>query len=301
MKNWLAFLFLGVFAWGSSFYFIKVALVELTPLQTVAWRLTIGLIAIWLIAYMMRVKLPETNRGYIHLIGIGIINTAIPFTLTAWGELHVSSGLAGTVNGLTPLFTMILAAIFISQEQFTLPKALGFVLGFSGLLFLTKEAAFTEAGMNVNQLLGILAIIGTAVSYAIGAVYSKKMLANVHPISLSAISMTSATIFMWLMVVLAGERFIVPQMPNVIFSVAWMGVAGTALAYFAYFYLIQNWGAGRSAMVAYIMPITAIILGIFLLDEQVTWEAIIGTALILIGIYVAIEVKGFAFNLSERS
>ncbi|WP_419905191.1 DMT family transporter [Kiloniella sp.] len=291
MQAWIYFILLSVFAWGPSFYFIKISLRELEPFNIVAWRFSLGLVVLCAMSVLSRVTFPKDKKSLFHLIILGLINTALPLTLITMAGKEVDSVIAGAIHGSIPLFTMIIAALAISNEQLTGPKLLGCLFGFAGLMVLLSENVSFSGITITGQWYGTIILITAALSNAIGAVYSRLTMEGVHPICLATASMASATIIMWAAVGISDEQFTLPVLLSTHVSLFWMGAIGSALAYYMFFYLIQTWGAGKATMVAYVIPVTAIIIGIVLLDEILTWRITIGTGLILLGVYSAIHVK----------
>ncbi len=293
MVAWFYFVVLSVFAWGSSFYFIKIALREILPYNIVAWRISIGLIVISLIVAMARIKRPSGGWNIVHFIVLGVINTAIPFTCITWAEQEIASAVAGVINGSTPLITMLIASIVVSKERLTGPKLTGCLMGFTGLAVLLSVNVSMSGIVDNTKWTSTLVLIGAAVSYAIGAIYSRITMADIHPLWVAAASLASATVFMWAAVAISDEPLQIPVQTTTLFALFWMGAVGTALAYYLYFYLIQAWGAGKASMVAYVMPLSAIFMGVVFLSEVLSWRMLLGASMIIIGVYIAIQVKSF--------
>ena len=138
-KQWAAFLTLGGFCWGTSYFWIKIAVAEIGPLTLVALRVTLAAVAIWAWVLIRKIPLPVSRRGFGRMILLGITNVVIPFVLIAWGETRIDSGLTGLLTATMPLFTTLISHRFIANDPITVPKTIGVVLGFSGIgiLFLS--------------------------------------------------------------------------------------------------------------------------------------------------------------------
>lgn len=299
MLAWMYFIILSVFAWGPSFYFIKISLNELEPLNIAAWRFSLGFIVLVLITFFSKTQFPSSLKSIIHLIILGVINTALPLTLITIAIDRVDSVLAGAIHGSIPIFTMLISAIVITDEKLTPQKVLGCTLGFIGLMILISENNNLLAVNISSHWYGVLIMLSAAISNALGAVYSRITMANVHPLCLATSSMAVATVFLWATVGLSAEDFTYPQQFSTQISLFWMGAIGSALAYYLFFYLIQAWGASKATMVAYVIPVVAILAGVILLDEILTWRIAIGASLILLGVYAAIHMK--KLNIFKRA
>ena len=282
VKEWAAFIVLGAFAWGTSFLWIKVAVAEIDPFMVVLLRLFFGLVIIWPFIMIKRLKLNLEFKTLGFMALVGIINTAVPFTLITWGEKFIDSGLAGILNGTVPLFTILIAHLALHDDRISMPKITGLLAGFAGLVILMggnlESLALSE------NLYGQLAVVLAAIMYAGSSVIVRRYLKEQPPMLIAGVSMTSAFIFMMLFTPITQGGYILPTLPITWLAVVWMGVLGTALAYLLYFYLIQAWGPTRSTLVTYVMPVVAVLLGVLFLGEKPTWQLVAGGLLIIVGV-----------------
>jgi len=167
---WLVFLSL---LWGPSFMFVKVAVQEIPPLTLVATRVSLAALMLYFVLRAQRRTLPAFGPIWKHFAVVGLLSNALPFTLLSWGELYIDSALAAILVGTTPLFTLILAHLFIADERLNTTKAGGVLLGFGGLIVLVAPALFSGVQATV---LGLLAATGAAASYGAGIVYTRQNL-----------------------------------------------------------------------------------------------------------------------------
>jgi len=281
-KQWGAFIFLGGLAWGTSFLWIKVALRELAPLTLVAWRMAFGAAGAWAILRLERRPIGIRGRELLYTLLLGLFNTAIPIALISWAELHIDSGLAGILNSTVPLFTIVLAHVFLHDERITWPKALGLAAGFIGVVILLGRDVGAE-GLT-GSLRGQLAVILAAILYASSNVFIRLRLRDQHPIHMAAVSLTSAFVFMAALALIFEHPVRVPHLPMTWLACGWMGLVGLSLAYYAYFYLLRSWGATRSVLVTYVFPVAAVILGVVFLGERPAWYVFAGGAMVVGGI-----------------
>lgn len=283
LKDWAAFIVLGVI-WGSSFLWIKLALQEIGPFLLVAMRLLWALIGLVVVVALRRPVLPRDRSTWLKIALLGVTNTALPFLLITWGEKFIDSGVASILNGTVPLFTLIIAHLFLQDERMTVNRVVGLVGGFIGIVILmgrdVGEASFR------SSLLGQLAVIAAAGLYASSSVFTRRQLSEVPPMIQSIGSVFVANMLLWLTTPIVETPVILPHLPLTWIALAWLGVMGTCVAYLLFFYLIQSVGATRTTLVTYVIPVFGVLLGVIVLNEQLDWHLALGTALVVAGIWV---------------
>jgi drug/metabolite transporter (DMT)-like permease len=280
MRGYVALLLLLAAIWGASFMFIKIAVDELAPTTTMALRLVFSAIPLLAIVLYMRGFGPATTemRSIVRAAMIlGVISTALPFTLIAWGETKIDSGVAAIGNASMPIFVALLALRFRKSERATGSKAVGVVLGLIGVGVL--------AGVNPEGgwagVAGTLAVIVASISYAVSTLYIQTLLDNVHNDVLAAASVTWGAIFLAPLGA-AQAPLHVPSW-GVIASVLALALLGTVAGQLLYFRLVYRYGSARASLVVYLLPVTALFYGALLLGEPITASAIVGLVLILTG------------------
>lgn len=280
MRGYVALLLLLAAIWGASFMFIKIAVDELAPTTTMALRLVLSAIPLLAIVVWKRGLEPATTEMR-SIIGpaliLGITSTAVPFTLIAWGETKIDSGVAAIGNASMPIFVALLAIRFRKSERPTGLKAFGVVLGLLGVGVL--------AGVNPEGgwagVAGTLAVILASISYAASTIYTQGLLDDVHNDVLAAASVTWGAIFL--------TPFGAVQAPTdipswgVIASILALALGGTVAGQLLYFRLVYDYGSSRASLVVYLLPVTALFYGALLLGEEITVSAIVGLVLILTG------------------
>ena len=271
--------------WGSSYLFIKFAVETLEPFTLIATRLAIGATVLWIVVVVVaRERLPRDPRAYGHLLVMSVINVVAPFYLITWAEQSVDSALAAIINGAVPLFVVLPAALFLHDEPVTVNRLLGLPIGFVGVVLLVVE----DMGSGGSDALGALALLGSTILYAIGNVYARRNIRHLRPMIPALFQVTFALILsLCLMLALEGVPDAAAFTPTAILSVAWLGVLGSALAYLAYFRLLSEWGATRTSLLAYLLPVVGIALGVVVRDERISLFVLAGTLLILFGIGLA--------------
>jgi drug/metabolite transporter (DMT)-like permease len=282
IRNWSAFLLLGLI-WGTSFLWIKIGVRELEPFTLVGFRLLFGLLAMSIVILVRRPAFPRSRRTWFFLVLMGITNTALPFVLITWGEVSVDSAVASVLNSSMPLFTLVIAHFFLADERMTLPRVLGLALGFCGILLLFSR----DLQRGTSQgILGQLAILAAALSYAVSSVYARRTLKEVSTLVQAFIPLVVADSLMWLGAFSLERPFHIPQLPLTWVAVAWLGVLGSAAAYLLYYFLLHRVGSTRTSLVTYVFPVVGVAAGVLFLDEQLDWHLALGALLIVAGIVI---------------
>ena len=277
MRAYLTLLLLLAAIWGASYMFIEIALRDLEPTTMMAARLVIA--SVFLVGLM-------ATRGILRRLGkagwrvfvLGVINSALPFTLIAWGQKHIDSGVAAIANATVPLFVAILAIWLAHSERATGLRVVGIALGLVGVGVLTGAQPEVDAW----AVVGTLAVVAASVSYALAGLLLQRQTARVDTITLSSATMLGATVVLL--------PFGLAQAPGELpgweasASVLALGLAGTGLGILIFMKMLGDFGTFRAGLVTYLMPLTALLYGAFLLDEVITPWMVVGMALILSGV-----------------
>jgi len=279
---WFLFLALG-FMWGSSYLFIKIGVDAGLPTFTlIALRLFFGLLVIGTVVALAREPLPRSRRTYGHLFVMACINIVLPFTLITWGEQSIDSAVASILNSTVPLFVIVMAPLFLPDESITVNRLVGLAVGFVGVLVLFVPDLGALQG---NDVLGWLALIGSAIAYAAGNVYAKRNVHGLRPMIPALFQVGFAFLVTAVLALLVDQPIgRVTLKPEAIFAVVWLGILGSGFAYLCYFRVLRDWGATRTAAVAYLLPVVGIILGGLIVHEPITASRILGTVLIIGGV-----------------
>lgn len=277
LREWGAFGLLGL-VWGSSFLWIKIAVQEIGPFTLVGFRLLFGVLGLLAVAAVRRPTLPRDGRTWRVLLFLGLINTALPFVLISWGEQFIDSAVASILNGTVPLFTLVIAHLFLHDDRITLARVLGLVTGFAGVVVLMSRDLEPE-GLRGN-LLGQGAVLAAAISYAVASVYARRNLRGVQPLVQALVPLLSADAVAWLAVPFVEWPLQIPALPMTWLALLWLGLLGSCLAYLLYFYLLHALGPTRATMVTYVFPVVGLILGVVFLGERADWNLALGALLI---------------------
>ena len=283
LKHWVIFILLGAI-WSSSFMWIKIAVQEIGPITLVAFRALFGLLFGIVVILFQRVQWPRTFKAWFPLLLLGITNIAIPFFLISWGEKYIDSAVASILDATVPLFTILIAHYLLRDDKITLPKVIGLLIGFAGVVVLMSKDLLHAS---TSSLLGQAAVILASVFYAVSSVYVRKTTEDTPGIMRSAVPLISASAVMWLATFLFESPVEIPQLGITWVALLWLGIFGSGLAFVMAYYLIHEIGPTRTTMVTYLFPLGGVILGVSFLNEQLTWQLVTGAVLIILSLVVA--------------
>ncbi len=262
---------------------IKIAVQEVGPITLVAFRVLFGLLFGIVIIFIQRVQLPRSFREWSPLLLLGITNVAIPFFLISWGEQSIDSAVAAILDATVPLFTILIAHYLLHDDKMTWPKVLGLLIGFAGVIILMSK----DIGASFGSLLGQFAVVLASAFYAGSAVFARKTTEDTPGILRSAGPLISATVVMWLATFFVESPVEVPQLGITWIALLFLGILGSGLAFVLAYYLIHEIGPTRTSMVTYLFPLGVVILGVAFLNEQLSWQLLVGAALIVVSLVVA--------------
>jgi drug/metabolite transporter (DMT)-like permease len=280
-RGYVPLLLLLAAIWGASFMFIEIALDDLEPTTLMAARVALaalGLVAIMLARRGVRRTLVDLRAAGAIGFALGVINSALPFTLIAWGQEHIDSGTAAIGNASMPIWVAVLAVWWRDSERATGARLLGVVLGLVGVGILTGA----QPQLTALAALGTLAVIAASISYAAGSLIAQDRMAETTPLALSTASMLGATLVL--------TPFGLAQLPSEtpgwdsVGAVVFLALAATTIGILLFFRIIDRYGSFRAGLVTYLLPVTALIYGTLLLDEGLTIAKIVGLVLILSGV-----------------
>jgi drug/metabolite transporter (DMT)-like permease len=267
--------------WGASYMFIKVAVREYEPAAMIMFRLVIAsvlLVAVFVAQRGLRRAGSDLKRLGRQGFAVGVANGAIPFTLIAWGEKHIDSGVAAIANATVPIFVVLLALRWQPSEAVRGARLGGILLGLVGVGVL----AGVHPGGGWWGAAGTLAVVVASLSYAVGGLWGQRLVTDENGFALATAAMLGATVVL--------IPFGLAQLPAHVpgwketGSVVALAVLGTAIAQILLFRVLRSDGAARMSLVTYLLPVTALFYGVALLGEPLTIEELAGLVLILGGV-----------------
>jgi drug/metabolite transporter (DMT)-like permease len=280
-EDWVLLLLLSVL-WGGSFLFGRVAVAALPPFTIVAARLCLASATLAVVLALTGMGLPRGGRFWRAAFGMGVLNNAIPFCLIVWGQKELGAGIASVLNATTPLFTVLLAHGLTSDEKLSAAKLFGIALGLGGVVVLL---GFDPAA-TATSLWASLACLTAAVSYGFANIFGRRFRAmGVRPLHTAFGQVTaSSSLLVPLSLVFDRPWTLDPPGLAPVGSVIALGLFCTALAYVMFFRVLERAGATAISLVTFMIPPSAILLGIVFLGERLGPSHIAGTALIGLGL-----------------
>ena len=282
--EWMLLVLLSV-VWGGSFFFNGIALREFPTLSIVTARVGLAALALLFLMRMLGQGIQLNRQILKAFFGMSFLNNVVPFSLIVWGQQHIASGVASILNATTPLFTMLVAHWFTTDEKINPRRLLGVLTGMGGVGLMMGLDSMESSGFH---LLGQSAILLAAFSYGLAGVYGKRFAQlGISPLAtatgqLCASSMILIPLTLWI------DQPWTLAMPSIEGMGSLLGIAllSTALAYVIYFRLLKTAGATNLLLVTLLIPVSAIILGVFLLDESLEPQHLSGMAVISLGLLI---------------
>jgi drug/metabolite transporter (DMT)-like permease len=269
--------------WGASFLSIRTTLDEVPVLTSVAHRVVWAAVALWLVVIATRTPLPKRARVWGALLVMGMLNNVIPFTLMAWGQLHIETGLAAILNAATAVWGTLIAAAVFRDERLTVRKAAGVALGFGGVAVAVGAGAL--AALDPRSL-GQLAVVAGTVSYAFAAVWARARLKGLPPVVAAAGMLTGAALVMAPFAVVVEGRPSFALAPVTWVAMGYMALVATAFAYLLYYRVLAMAGSANLLLVTLIIPPVAILLGAWVRGEALPPHAFAGLGMLAAGLLV---------------
>ncbi len=278
LKYWLVIFILGI-GWGMSFMFNAILLRELGPLSVSMGRVAFGALGCWIYVLGARLPVRLTARRAIGLLGFGALSYAAPFAFYALGQQHIASGVAGIANATTPAFAVIVSHYWPDSERATVLKSLGVVCGFTGIVLLSLPVL--NAG-DTSEFWAILLTLCAPICYAF-SVNIARAFRDMQPVVLAALALTGATL------AIAPLALWQEGMPVITRTETWaslmmIGFVLTSAAFIAFYWLLPKVGPTNISTVTLIAPVSALVLGTWVLNETLLPEHLLGMAAIFAGL-----------------
>jgi drug/metabolite transporter (DMT)-like permease len=278
--EWALLIALSI-VWGGSFFFFAIAIKALPIFTIVFLRVALGAAALCLIVWFARLALPRDPQTWRNFLIMGLLNNAIPFSLIVWGQTELASGLAAVLNGTTPFFTVLVANALTPDEKISWNRLAGALIGLGGVAIMIGLGAVGTLG---QALWAQLAVIGAAVAYAFASVFGRRF-AGLPPLLTAAGQTSGSTLILLPLVLIVDQPWSLTPPPLSV----WLAVAGlaflcTSLAYVMYFTILKRAGATNLVLVTFLVPVSAILLGVFFLGEVLEPRHFLGMTAIGLGL-----------------
>ena len=273
--------------WGASFGAIKIALHEVTPLTVMSVRIVLAGTALLLLVLVRKTPFPRGRHNWSKIGWMTLLGALIPFFLVPWGQQQIDSSLAAILLAVNPLFALILGHYFSENERFTLRQLLAMLVGFSGVLLVFGENAFSSSNGNFWAQ---LAVIGAGLGYTISGVIATRVKG-------ASADSVSASIFICASVLVLPFWLFIERPWNIHFetesllALAHLGLVSTGIAFLMRYYIILRAGAVFLSYVAFLIPMFGILFGILFLGETLSANTLGAVVLILSGVYLGCKKK----------
>ena len=279
-NSWLPiYLALG-FVWGCSFIFIKLGLEFLTPFGVAFGRCALGALTLLAWAKYKRISLPESKRVLFHLWVVSLLLNVIPGVFFALAQTEVTSVLAGIINAVTPLMTLIAIMVVTRNEKPKPYQVIGILIGFTGVL--TVLGAWK--GLGDNPLWAILILLAAVTCYGFSFPYSRRFILphNLAPESIAAGQVTLGALTLLPFFIYNGiDKY--EYKPAPVLAMIALGVFGSGFAYIWNFKVMSLAGSAIASSVTYLTPVVAVIVGAIFLQEKIHWYEPVGALIVLLG------------------
>lgn len=277
LKNWTLLIILSI-VWGGSFYFIEKSLVYFTFEQTVFFRVFFASIFILLVLLIKRIKIILDLKLFGMFFVMGSLNNVVPFLSITYAQETITASLASLLNATTPIFTAVIAHLLTKDEKISFLKLIGILIGFVGIIILLLPHSFGNF-----EIAGIFAILA-AISYAFAGVFGKK-LKDYNPIFNVFGMLSASSIIMYCLFFSSINNMEVKSLYQ-FKDLILLAIVSTSIAYIIYFRLLFSVGAVKLLLVTYLIPISASLLGIFLLNEEFTINMLFGAGIIFVSLWL---------------
>jgi drug/metabolite transporter (DMT)-like permease len=296
LGDWVRIGMLSVI-WGGSFFFIAVAVKGLPPFTIVALRVGIAALVLHLIILATGQRMPSHRQVWFAFLGMGILNNLLPFCLIVWGQTRIASSLASILNATTPLFAVVAAHLLTDDEKMTSNRLIGVLIGLSGVVIIIGLDALKGLGSDV---IAQLAVLGAAACYSLAGVFGRRFRRmGISPLMTATGQVSASTVMLIPLVVLSDRPWALP-VPGIDIWGAILGLAliSTAFAYILFFRVLASAGVTNIMLVTFLIPVSAILLGVAFLGERIEIKHFFGMGLIGLGL-AAIDGRALAILKSK--
>lgn len=281
-QAWTNLLILS-FIWGASFLSVRLALNEIPVVTSVAHRVFWAALVLWGYVIWRGLYVPRDLKTWGAFAVMGCLNNVIPFTLMAWGQLHIETGLTSILNATTAIFGVLVAALFFSDERLTPNRLIGVLLGFLGVSIAIGIENLLEFDI---RSLAQLAVLGGTISYALAGAWARKNLGGMPPQTAAAGMLLGSSVVMLPMAYFVDGAPSFDLSPTAIGAIAYYAVIATALAYMLYYKVLALAGSGNLMLCTLLVAPVAIVLGALVLGEKLNPNAYLGFAILGLGLVI---------------
>jgi len=283
ITEWMLLVGLSIL-WGGSYLFMKLAVLTVPLFTIVLGRVSIAALALLIVLTISGTGIPKGRRIWLAFFGMGIFNNVIPMSLIVFSQNSISVGLASILNSITPLFTILVAHMTTNDERLTFRKLVGISFGIMGVVMLMGPELVDNFGV---AALGEWACLGAALSYACANTFGRRFVQlGTKPMQTAFGQVVASTVILGPLVIVVDQPWTISDpgfLP--VLSILALGLFCTALAYVIYFQILARSGATAIALVTFMIPPSAILMGWLALGEQISSQDFLGLSLIGVGLF----------------
>lgn len=283
-KAYIALIFIAI-AWGTTYLAIRVAVLHYPAFLMAAVRQFVSALIIMGIAYAMNRKMDLSIQNLKQQALVGFLLITLGNGLVSWSEKYVPSGVAALICSMMPIVTVIINLATIKGERINASIVFGMLLGFAGIALIFKNDISQLA--NAEYLLGIFCLLFATSSWALGSVLNKKNTSKINPFFNSGLQVFFGGSFLFICspFIDSYDNLVLWQ-PDAFWSVLYLIIFGSVLAYTAYMYALKHLPVALVSTYAYVNPLVAVILGYFILNEPLTWVTALSFITIMTGVFL---------------
>jgi drug/metabolite transporter (DMT)-like permease len=265
---------------------IRIGLDSLPPFLAAALRFTVAFLALFIYTLWKHKHIPLDLKSHLFFLRFAFINFTAGYACVYWAEQYIGSGLTSVLFSVMPFYVFFLSIRMLPEEQITLKRFLGLLLGFVGIIFIFWDQIVINQG-NVFFILAMIVVLIGPLFSALGTISAKHAMKRIDVLTLNTIPLLYTAINFYLLYFLFETELQVKFDDKAIFSILYLGLLGTALAFLLYFWLLKSRSAVMMSMITYITPPLALLWGWYILDEQITIYLLFGLGIIFTGILLA--------------
>ncbi len=270
--------------WGTTWLAIKEGYGGLDPLWAASLRFFAASLIIFGILLATRASWRAEWQDAAVVVFVGAVLFGLDYGLIYWGEQFLPSGLTAILFATMPIFVGLFGAWLIPAERWTVAHASGVLLGLVGLVAIFRDQLIVDAG----DLWPMVAIVVSAAAAGVSSVVMRRWGHNISPELLNAGAMFVGAGILFVASVSLGETPAPPQGAAAWWSVTYLAIFGSVVAFLLYLRLLKVWTANRASLIALSMPVVAVLAGVVVLGESLTGLQIMGAALVLGGVALSL-------------
>jgi len=277
--------------WGSSWAAVQIGIESIPPLFSLGIRFAIASIILGIIVLTKHLDIPRTRKFWSLVFIMCLTSFTVPFVLIYWAQLKVGSGLASVLFATYPFWVAIVSHFILQNEKITPARIIGVVIGFLGVTFIFNNGFY---GVSIKVLFGMAAIILGSIIQAFGLVYLRRLGSDAHPVTLNFCSMFFSALPLFAASLVFEDHSNMVFNASTIGSILYLSIFCTVVTFVIYFWLVKHVEAVILSLSAFITPVIAVVIGVVFMNEKISDDVYIGTALVLVG--VAFATLGDLFN-----